>query len=252
MDFKDAIYIGIDPASGHRSFTYAALDQELNLLTLEDGELDELVAHRSGRKTAVAAINAPSGVNRGLVRERMKNEMRAPHQIRGAEMRLCEYELRERGIVVSGTPSSVRLSPAWMQMGFELYHELENAGFASYTKMQPYQFLETNPHASFCAMIGSVPLSKTSLEGRLQRQLLLYEHGVRIKDPMDFFEEITRYKLAKGVWPMELLYLPEQLDALVAAYTAWMAITKPNGVLMIGDEEEGKIVLPAPVLKEKY
>ena len=140
-----------------------------------------------------------------------------------------------------------------MQMGFELYHELENAGFGNDAgKKNPYQFLETNPHASFCVMIGSVPLSKTSLEGRLQRQLLLYEHGVRIKDPMDFFEEITRYKLAKGIWPMELLYLPEQLDALVAAYTAWMALTKPDGVLMIGDEEEGEIVLPVSALEEKY
>ena len=43
---------------------------------------------------------------------------------------------------------------------------------------------------------------------------------------MDFFEEITRYKIAKGIWPMDLLYLPEQLDALVAAYTAWMAVHK--------------------------
>ena len=50
-------------------------------------------------------------------------------------------------------------------------------------------------------MAGQVPLARLSLEGRLQRQIILYEQGLRIKDPMDFFEEITRYKLAKGIWP---------------------------------------------------
>lgn len=253
MDSKVTLSIGINPASGFKSLTYAALDQDLHVLSLEDGELNELVALCSSLKMVAAAINAPSGVHLGLVRERMKSKMQAPHQVRGAEMRLCEYELRERGIVVSGTPSSERLSPAWMQVGFKLYRELEEAGFSRYAaKKQPYQLLETNPHACFCVMAGSVPLPRTSLEGRLQRQLLLFEHGVRIKDPMDFFEEITRYKLARGIWPVEMLYLPEQLDALAAAYTAWMAAAQPQGVTMVGDRMEGQIVLPASVLKTNY
>jgi predicted RNase H-like nuclease len=80
----------------------------------------------------------------------------------------------------------------------------------------------------------------------------LYERGLGIKDPMDFFEEITRYKLIKGIWPTELLYAPEQLDALAAAYTAWLAVNKPEHISMIGDLKEGRIVLPEKELKEKY
>jgi len=95
-------------------------------------------------------------------------------------------------------------------------------------------------------------LARLSLEGRLQRQIILYERGLRIKDPMDFFEEITRYKIAKGIWPMELLYLPEQLDALVAAYTAWLAIEKQGNTTSVGDVQEGQIVLPVTELKDKY
>ena len=101
-------------------------------------------------------------------------------------------------------------------------------------------------------MAGRIPLAKASLEGRLQRQLILYERGIRIKDPMDFFEEITRYKVIKGDWPLELLYSPEQLDALVAAYTAWLAVNKAENIFMIGDAKEGRIVLPEKELKEKY
>ncbi len=51
---------------------------------------------------------------------------------------------------------------------------------------------------------------------------------------------------------MELLYLPEQLDALAAAYTAWMAVHKRVNTLSVGDPAEGMIVLPERELKEKY
>jgi hypothetical protein len=86
----------------------------------------------------------------------------------------------------------------------------------------------------------------------LQRELILYEHRVGIKDPMDFFEEITRHKLMLGILPMELVHLPEQLDALAAAYTAWLASNKPAEVTRVGNKQEGFITLPIATLKERY
>jgi hypothetical protein len=253
MSHTEPIFVGVDPTSGRKSFTYAALDKDLHLLALADGEVEDVTDFLAGYSSAVVAINAPAGINRGLVRKKMKDEMSSPHQIRGAEMRLAEYDLREHGISVSGTPSNVAVCPAWMQVGFGLYRKLEKMGFKKYPEVNaPSQLLETHPHACFSVMAGSLPQPKPSIEGRLQRQLLLHERGVRIKDPMDFFEEITRHKMIKGVWPMELLLLPEQLDALVAAYTAWLAVTKPEQVTRIGDEVEGAIVLPETELKEKY
>jgi hypothetical protein len=253
MLFNDSTFIGIDPTSGKKSFTYAALDKDLNLLALTDGELEDVTAFAAGQQAATVAVNAPAGVNRGLVREKMKKEMLTPHKIRGAELRVAEQVLREHGIAVSGTPASVGLSSAWVQMGFDLYRRLEKLGFVKYPDgTSKFQLLETHPHASFCVMIGHAPLSRPSLEGRLQRQLVLYEHGVRIKDPMDFFEEITRFKMVKGLWPLELLYLPEQLDALAAAYTAWLAVHKPEMISSVGNEKEGLIFLPEAELKEKY
>ncbi len=253
MILTDSAFIGIDPTSGQKSFTFAALDRDLHLLVLAEGEIEDVAAFVAQWKSAFVAINAPAGVNRGLVRAKMMKDMLTPHQVRGAEFRVAEYELRGRGIAVSGTPANEALCPGWMQLGFELFRKLEKMGFKKYPENgSVHQVLETHPHACFCVMAGSAPLSKPSLEGRLQRQLLLHDHGVRIDDPMDFFEEITRYKLAKGIWPMELLYLPEQLDALVAAYTGWLAVNKAEKILMIGDEKEGRIILPEIELKEKY
>jgi hypothetical protein len=253
MLFTDSAFVGITPASGHKSFTYAALDKDLNLFALADGEIDDVTAFLGGQSVATVAVNSPAGVNRGLVREMTKSKMLTPYQIRRTELRLAEHELRERGIAMTKTPSTVDLCPAWIQLGFELYRKLGKIGFQKYPESDSaYQMLETNPHACYCVMAGQVPLARLSLEGRLQRQIILFEHGLRIKDPMDFFEEITRYKLVKGIWPMELLYQPDQLDSLVAAYAAWLAINKQEHTLSLGDVKEGYVVLPEKVLKEKY
>jgi len=88
--------------------------------------------------------------------------------------------------------------------------------------------------------------------GRLQRQAILYGEGLRIRDPMIFFEEITRYKLKQGILPLDQIYAANQLDSLLAAYTAWLVSEKPNEVISLGDEDEGKIYLPVSVLKLKY
>jgi hypothetical protein len=254
MLFTESVYVGIDPASGRKAFTYAALDQDLNLVTLADGETDELTAFLGGQRSVVAAINAPSHVNQGLVRKKMESESLAPglHQIRGADIRLAEYELRERGIAVSGTPARPESCPAWIQSGFHLYAKLNKLGFKSVDELPgEYRWLETHPHACFCVLLDQLPLPRPTLEGRLQRQLALHERGIHINDPMDFFEEITRFKLLKGILPVDSIYTAEVLDVLVAALIAWLTANRPEQITCIGDRREGQIVLPGR-LKEKY
>jgi len=83
--------------------------------------------------------------------------------------------------------------------------------------------------------------SRQSLEGRLQRGLILYDEGLRIPEPMEFFEEITRHKLLQGVLPSEYIYSPRQLDALMMAYVSWMA-GNPSEKLVSRDN----LSLPVP------
>jgi predicted RNase H-like nuclease len=42
------------------------------------------------------------------------------------------------------------------------------------------------------------------------------------------------------------------LDAMVAAYTAWLAIRNPTEITRLGNRQEGYISLPAPELQEHY
>jgi Protein of unknown function (DUF429) len=254
MNLFDSVHIGIDPTSGNKAFSYAVLDGHLNLVALAEADMEEIAAFLGGQNAAFVAINSPSSVNRGLVKQKLMEEHSGPgRSVRGADIRLVEYELRGRGIAVAGTLSREELCPAWMQVGFSLYEKLSELGFKPYSaEGAGCQFLETHPFACFCVLAENMPFSKLTLEGRLQRQLILNDKGLRINDGMEFFEEITRFKLMKGILPMDMLYSPEQLDVLVAAYTAWLVANQPDEVIRVGDKDEGQMILPVKELKAKY
>jgi predicted nuclease with RNAse H fold len=246
MNSLNSIYIGIDPASGNKDFSYAALDDHLDLVELAEADTEEMVALVSRQESAFVAINSPSSVNRGLVKQKLADEHSGPgRSVRGADIRLAEYELRARGIAVAGTPSREEFCPSWMQVGFALYRRLSEIGFKPYgSDGSGCQVLETHPFACYCALADGIPLSKATLEGRLQRQLILNDKGLRIKDGMEFFEEITRFKLLRGSLPMKYVLPQAEINAWLAAYSAWLAAHAPQKLKPFGDTEEGLIFLP--------
>jgi len=253
MLFTDSVYIGVGLTSGRKALTFAALDHDLNLIALADTGSDETLAFLAGQKSAVVAVNSPSHVNHGIVKKNFQTESLTPHSIRGSEMRIAEYELRRRGIPIRGTGAKESLCPAGVRAGFAFYKKLSKLGFESYPDGDVlHQWLETNSYACFCVLLGIHPLPTPTLEGRLQREVLLYELGLRINDPMIFFEEITRHKLMNGLLPFELVHSSVQLDAMVAAYTAWQVMHKPTDVIQFGHRLEGFVTLPVSALKEKY
>jgi hypothetical protein len=66
-------------------------------------------------------------------------------------------------------------------------------------------------------------------------------NSLRIKDPMDMSEEITRYKLIHGLFKLENVYSSKELDALGAAYMAWTSVNRPGRIVV-----QGEFVLTAP------
>jgi predicted RNase H-like nuclease len=138
-------------------------------------------------------------------------------------------------------------------MGFSMYRRLENFGYQTYPKENAQcQMMEVYPQACFTVLLGVLPFAKNTIEGRMQRQLVLYQRDLNIPDPMRFFKEITRKRLLNGLLPHGNLYQPEELDALVAAYTAWLSKYNPDQITLFGDPDEGQVVIPAAELKDKY
>jgi hypothetical protein len=123
----------------------------------------------------------------------------------------------------------------------DLKRKFLEAGFMPFSHQNnPKQWIETNAQECFRAFSGHTLLPRRALEGRLQRSAILYEQGLQITDPVDMFEEITRYKLVRGILPLENLHSSSELDALVVAYLAWMSINRPGQIV-----PKGEFVLPA-------
>jgi predicted nuclease with RNAse H fold len=254
-----SVYIGIDPTAGRRPMNYAVLDDDLRLLAGSAGGLADVLAVVLAYPSAVVAIDAPQGPNGGLMarpehRERLGL---APHTRSWSGYKVCEYELRRRGIGLYSTPVDAAAAPGWMQVGFRLFAELRAAGFTDYDPHgppAPRRVLEVHPHACYTVLLGRVPLRKDSLEGRLQRQLVLYREGLDIANPMDTLEELTPHHLLSGTLELPGLFDHDALDALAAAYTAWLAGHHPERTTALGDRDEGCIIVPiaASDLRDHY
>lgn len=235
-------FVGVDFSSSRAPCVWAAIDFQARLLALGAGEMDEALAFLGGLPRALVAVNAPPRPNLGLLREA---RLTLEGVGRALDMRLADYELRQRGIHAAATPARREFCPGWMQNAFEFYRRLEALGYQPESvEGAARRWLETQPAACFFQWAGSPPLPRSTLEGRLQRQLILVEEGLQLRDPMDFFEELTRHKLLKGILPLEQLYSSEQLDALAAAGLAWRAATRPAEILRLGDPAEGQLLLP--------
>ena len=244
MFFTGSSYLGIDPTAGRKPFTYAALDNDLHLTALGRGSLDEVLTFTAGQHQAFVAVCAPRKPNQGMMgRPQVRDQLSPPPRPgRWMDFRLVEYLLRQHRISCYKTPSDEKACPNWMKMGFSLYQRLERMGYQPYPAQESaLQWLEVYPHASFCCLLGRVPLPKNTLEGRIQRQLVLHQQNIDVPDPVDMFKGITSQRLLQGAWPMERLYSQGELDALVAAYTAWQAATHPEQTTSLGDASEGVV-----------
>jgi predicted nuclease with RNAse H fold len=252
------VYIGLDPTAGRRPINYAILDGELKLLTRGLGKLDKVLEVIQNFPEAVVAVDAPQSPNLGLMAEaaRRENYGLTADSLTWADFKVAEYELRQRGIRLYNTPGEAEAAPSWMRLGFQLYAALKALGYVVYQpgESAAKQMLEVHPHACYTVWLGRVPMKKDSLEGRLQRQLVLYREEIEVPDAMEAFEEITRHHLLQGTLTLPGLLTHDELDALAAAYTAYLAARHPDQVTLVGDAGEGQIVVPiAPdEFKERY
>ena len=248
-------YLGIDPTAGRKPFAYAALDNDLRLIALGHASLDEILAFMAGLSQAIAGICAPRRPSQHLmgkpqVRDRLSPP---PRPGRYTDFRVAEYLLRQHGISCYKTPSDEKACPNWMKVGFNLYQRLEGIGYHSYpARGHAFQWLEVYPHASYSTLLDHVPLPKNTMEGRLQRQLVLLKQNIGVPDPVEVVKGLTSKRLLEGDWPMDKLYNPGELDALVAAFTAWQAANHPEGITALGEDAEGLVILPVAELKHRY
>ena len=240
--------IGIDIAPSRRPFSYAAIDSEKRLLAMGQCQVLELLAYTSGQQQAVIALNAPMQPNQGLMEQEevRKGLTPRPKANRWTDLRLAEYQLHAASIEVPHTPRKEKDCHGWQRHGFTLAENFASYGFKPYAANEdaPLQMLETQTDAIFHLLTGNEPAEDRSLEGRLQRQLVLYDRDMPVTDPMKLFEEITRFRLLKGELAVNDVLSTGELNALTAAWLAWLAVNEPDNMQKFGTAEEGEIYLP--------
>ena len=241
-------FIGIDPGDARQPYTLAAMDGDRSILVLSQGSIQDVLAYASGKASALVAVSGPLGFNGGLLAQDAVRATLEPVPKPGewTDARLAEYQLSVRGAPVSRTPTAGRFCPKWIQRAIEVSSCLRQLGFALFTAQDSArQLLEAPAETGYWSLLGTLPFPSASLEGRLQRQLVLHAEKLPVSDPMDFFEEVTRFKLLKGILPVKDIYSAPELNALLAAYTAWLVVHKPERVEHFGVEDEVIIYIPS-------
>lgn len=246
VSFESYIGVEVSPDKDY-PFTFALLDDELTIRSIGRGGLSDAFSFLAGQDSALAAVNAPSATNKGIIkREEIRRQLSPKsHLARWANLRLVEYELAERGIPVIKTPDSKKNIPKWMELGFQLFKEIENIKYEPYPSLiAPKQYFESHGEACFWSLLGHAPLEEGTLEGCLQRQVALRLCGISIPDAMQFFQEITRHRLLSSQLPVEDIFTNPELNAIASGYTAWLASNEPKKIIKTGHAEEGFVYLP--------
>ena len=227
---KSPVFIGVEVLHSagrlRKAYVYAALDADRELLAIGQGDQDEVLAYLGGQAAAVAAICAPRSLKTGPARQ-------------------GEAQLAADGFPLEATPGTLKGCPRWMREGFDLFRRLDAFGYAPFPNPEADRLsLETRADAVFWQVLGGKLPLPDSLEGRLQRQLILADQGLPVPDAMEFFMEITRFKLVQGELPLENIHTTEELSALAAALVAWLAGCEPERIDLLGDPAGGQIALP--------
>jgi hypothetical protein len=250
---SNRIFAGVDPSSGARNMTVAALSRRLEVHFIRSLAVEETAAELAGWSEISVAIGGPLRVYPPFAAA-LSPSGKAPRRGKSDRAREAEAEIRRRGIPIRRLPAEEGAAPASVRAGFRLARGLSERGFleGAAEHESPQFLMETRPAACAAALLGRIPFARATLEGRIQRQLLLLRERVALPDPMDSLEEMTAHHLLSGRLALRGICKPEELDALLAAFTAWRAFCQPEAVTWLGREADGWICLPGKPLLEKY
>ena len=102
---------------------------------------------------------------------------------RPGNMRVAEYLLRQHNLNTSATPQDPADATGWMRVSFSLYKQLQKLGYRQYEAASAdRQVVEVAPELAFQAWLPGDVLPANTIHGRMQRQLALYDLGLRISD----------------------------------------------------------------------
>ena len=249
---SNRVFAGVDLSTSRRGLTVALLSPRLDVLSVKRQSLEDAVAELSVLPGIAVALGGP--LHRCAANSVPDPPAEDPQPKSARRIRAADADLSRRGIPVRRAPILESDAPAWMRCGFNLARRLAESGFAEGKDAcaEARFLLEVHPAASASVLLGRLPYGRGTLEGRIQRQLALLRERVALPDPMDALEELTAHHILSGRMELRGIYEAGELDALLAAFTAWRAHAHPDSVAWLGDDADGWVCLPVRELLERY
>jgi hypothetical protein len=227
-------FLGVNAASGRKPFTFVVIDPNRKLRVVGSGDTVDVLSFVAGQNDILVALSPP-----------WKGGKPADGSASLAPLPAFRLAgLRQLSLLDDNqTPAC----PPWMRESLGLLTRLQDIGFQPFPQENaPRQWLEAPAETGFRALLGVPPFEAGILEGRIQRQLVLYDLDLDVPDPMEFFEEVTRFRLLHSQLPYERVLPQPELNAWLAAAAAWLAVHEPARLLASGTPTDGITYHPIP------
>ncbi len=241
MLFEEEVFIGVVINSNGRRFFWVALNKHKEILTFQKTSLEKLLVFIKSFPHVTIGLETPA------IRSRHGKSVISGLEFYSQPARSplpAWQEIMENRNIHPPVISS-RVKPDFQAPGIaEFYRQA--------FMFEHVNIIHVNAYCSLCCLLGQNPLPRSSLEGKIQRQLVLAEQGINLPDPMIYFEELTRFKLLHGVLPQKIILPLQEMNGLLCALTVWNTINQSESTLQIGNPPDSSITLPVPELQEKY
>ncbi|NSW51986.1 MAG: hypothetical protein HPY85_05740 [Anaerolineae bacterium] len=238
-------FVGIDINRKPPHFTFIAVDVDFQPIAIDTGPIESVIAYLSGLQYARISINAPLHLNAGILRKQTQKK-NSPGKY--PNTRKIEYDLEQLGVTMYHTPDQVLRNDPITASGILLSEYLPQMNMVEgFTEIpeQNHCYFESPAGASFWSLIDAPLLDEDTLMGCIQRQLILFDLDLPLKNPMEFFEELTRHKIKHGTIPTGMVLPVEELNAWINVYCAIESWRSPERMVRLGCSQEGYVFLPS-------
>ncbi len=214
------LFIGVDPDVQRNAYCMAVLDEERKILALSTEKLRSVYAYLAGVTQGIVGINA-------LIRYQHSRRTARPDRIDKPHFQSAAE--RKKPI-----PDSDPSTAAPSRLGGKvvtLQEGIESLGYNPIAKKgSPRRFFLSKAEEVFQDIVSGRLLPPGGDASRWQRQLLLLEQEIPLPDVMQYFEEVTRFRILQGTLSEELVYQHTELNAILLSWLGWLESFQPDRI----------------------
>lgn len=228
MPSNFSAFVGVDAGAGRKPFTFVVLDAGQKLRTVGGGQAVDVLSYLAGLGDALVALSPPWRGGRPIEGQ--------PSSLQLPSIHLSALGLDTQAQLPLPGSEAVPPCPSWMTATCSLLarlRELDCRPFPSEGAAR--QWFEAPAETGFRSLLGVEPFPAGILEGRIQRQLVLSDLELDVPDAMEFFEEVTRFRLLRSQLPYERILPQPELNAWMAAACASFAVHEPARLRSAGE-----------------